>query len=92
MGANVDVYAAVGAGQALHLERAGITKQRVLEEYRRIAFLDPRGFWNADGSLKAITALDAEHAAALASCHKLLFQRPASTTLSDRRVFERSYK
>jgi hypothetical protein len=39
------VQAAVTAGQTAHLERAGLKKERVLEEYRRIAFLDPRGFW-----------------------------------------------
>jgi hypothetical protein len=42
---NPDVQAAVMAGQRVHLERADLKKERVLEEYRRIAFLDPRGFW-----------------------------------------------
>jgi len=62
------------AGQTAHLERAGLKKERVLEEYRRIAFLDPRGFWEKVTErgvagpvtvvrLKAITELDAEHAA-----------------------------
>ena len=68
----------MAAGQAVHLEHAAIRKQRVLEEYRRIAFLDPRGFWEKVGfvavpggpvvtivRLRAITDLDAEHAAAL---------------------------
>jgi phage terminase small subunit len=77
--ANANVAAAVAAGQAVHIERAGIKKARVLEEYRRIAFLDPRGFWEkvqivaVPGGpvvtivrLRSITDLDAEHAAALA--------------------------
>jgi hypothetical protein len=36
---------AVDAGQAVHLERAGIIKQRGLEEYSRVAFSDARCFW-----------------------------------------------
>jgi hypothetical protein len=61
----------------VHLERADLKKERVLEEYRRIAFLDPRGFWERVEErtvtgpvivvrLKAIVDLDAEHAACLA--------------------------
>jgi phage terminase small subunit len=75
---NAVVQAAVTARQTVQLERADLKKERVLEEYRRIAFLDPRGFWEKVEErgvagpvtvvrLKAIVDLDAEHAACLAS-------------------------
>lgn len=43
-----------------------ITQERVLLEYSRIAFTDIRKFYNADGTLKKITELDDDSAAALA--------------------------
>ena len=36
---------AIAEGQAAQCDQAGITKQRVLEEYRRIAFFDQRSLW-----------------------------------------------
>ena len=94
--ANPNVSAAVRAGQAVHLERAGITKQRVLEEYRRIAFLDPRGYWEKveivavpGGSvvaivrLRVITDLDAEHAAALAGFEAVIKNAAAGDGATD---------
>lgn len=47
-------------------KRTQITADRVLQEYARIAFLDPRKFFNEDGSPKPITELDEDTAAALA--------------------------
>jgi hypothetical protein len=69
---------AIAEGQAAQCDQAGITKQRVLEEYRRIAFSDSRSFWEtvvvgaAFGvpviitRLKAITDLTPEQGACLA--------------------------
>lgn len=48
------------------LKRLEITKERVLEEIARVAFFDPRKFYREDGSLKAVTELDDDTAAALA--------------------------
>ena len=62
---NADVQAAVSAGQAKHLERAEITAEHVLEELACVAFLDPRGFFDADGNLKKVSELDVRTAAAL---------------------------
>jgi phage terminase small subunit len=94
--ANPNVWAAVAAGQAVHLERAGITKQRVLEELRRIAFLDPRRFWErveivvvAGGPavtvvrLKDITELGPEEAAALASFEAVIKNAAAGDRVTD---------
>ncbi|HEX5362350.1 MAG TPA: terminase small subunit [Fluviicoccus sp.] len=42
-----------------------ITRERVLEEYAKLAFLDPRRFYNEDGTLKKVPDMDADTAAAL---------------------------
>jgi len=47
-------------------ERTAITTDRVLEEWGKMAFFDIRGFYNEDGSLKSITDLDDDAAAAIA--------------------------
>lgn len=47
--------------------RTEITQDRVLEEYARLAFLDPRKFFDDNGNLKSIKGLDDDAAAALAS-------------------------
>ncbi|MCF2498382.1 terminase small subunit [Dyadobacter chenhuakuii] len=43
-----------------------ITRERVLEEYARLAFSDIRGFYNAEGGLKHISDLTDDQAASLA--------------------------
>ena len=48
-------------------QRTEITQDRVLKEYARIAFFDPRKLFRADGSPKPIEELDADTAAALAA-------------------------
>lgn len=47
-------------------EKTGITVERVLNEYARIAFSDLRGYYNEDGSLKKMTDLNEDQAAAIA--------------------------
>lgn len=46
-------------------ERTEITQDRVLEEYAKLAFLDPQKFYDADGNLLAIPDLPKDVAAAL---------------------------
>ncbi|MDI4655549.1 terminase small subunit [Xanthobacter autotrophicus] len=46
--------------------RTGITAERVLQELARIAFLDIRKAFNADGSMKPLDQIDDETAAAIA--------------------------
>lgn len=43
-----------------------ISRERVLEEYARLAFSDIRGFYNEDGGLRSIAELDEQQAASLA--------------------------
>jgi hypothetical protein len=73
----------MAAGQAVHLERAGITKQRVLEEYRRIAFLDPRGFWDVAGHLKTIGQLSEEQGSVLAGFEAVIKNAAAGDGVTD---------
>jgi hypothetical protein len=95
---NIDVSAAVAAGQAVHLDRLALTKQRVLQEYARIAFLDPRRFWQktvvtriAFGvplletvvRLKDVTELDDDDAAALASFEAVIKNGAAGDGVTD---------
>ena len=48
-------------------ERAAVTKDKVLKELARVAFVDPRRLFDEDGRPKDITTLDPDTAAALAS-------------------------
>lgn len=47
-------------------DRTLVTPERIIREYARIAFLDIRNFYNDDGTLKKITELDDDTAAAIA--------------------------
>ncbi len=42
-----------------------VTREKVLAEYAKLAFVDPRQFWNEDGTLKQVTELDPDVAATL---------------------------
>jgi phage terminase small subunit len=63
------ILEAIGKAMAARAERTGITRQRVLEEYARIAFADLRGLadWGPEGAaiMEAGTLSD-ETAAAIA--------------------------
>lgn len=48
------------------LSRLEVTRERVLAEYAKMAFADPRAFFRDDGSLREVTELDDDTAAALA--------------------------
>lgn len=64
---NVDVARAIDAGIDARSARVLVEADRVLKELGRIAFLDPRGFFNEKGALKQPHELTEEQAAALAS-------------------------
>ncbi|MFP3638122.1 terminase small subunit [Paraburkholderia sp. SIMBA_054] len=60
------IAAAIAAARAKTANKLEITRERLLAEYARLAFSDPRKFFNADGSLKGVTELDDDTASALA--------------------------
>lgn len=61
-----EIAAAVAAGQSKQLQKAELTAQMVKNRLAALAFVDPRKFFNADGTIKPITELDADTAAAVA--------------------------
>jgi phage terminase small subunit len=61
------VAQAIQEAQAKLAAKLEATVERIVGEYAKIAFLDPRKFFATDGSLKPIVELDADVAAALAS-------------------------
>lgn len=64
---NVGIAAAIAERTAKQLDKADLSAVRVLEEYRRLSFADPRKLFDADGNLIPIHKLDAETAATIAS-------------------------
>ncbi len=63
---NVHVAAAIAEGRAARSERVGITADRVLQELARVAFFDIRKALNPDGTMKPLSELDDDTAAAIA--------------------------
>lgn len=63
---NVNIQTQVSRAVETRLERLGITADRVLRELARVAFYDPRKFFNADGTVRNINELDEDTAAAIA--------------------------
>ncbi len=62
----VEIQKAVQDRQAELKDKLEITQERVLQEYARIAFFDPRKLFQDSGAPRDITALDDDTAAALA--------------------------
>lgn len=63
--AREDVQEAIKVAMAKRSERTGITQDMVLEEYAKLAFLDPRRFFDEHGNLIDVHKLPADVAAAL---------------------------
>ena len=64
--------------------RHELTEERILEEARRLAFVDIRGFFDADGNIKPIHELTAEQGAALASMEVIIKNAEAGDGQVDR--------
>lgn len=63
---NVEVQKYIQERQKDLQKKVSVTQQMVVEQFRKIAFSDIRKFYNQDGSLKKITELDEDSAAAIA--------------------------
>ncbi len=63
---NPTIRGAVKLATDCRLAAVNVSVDRIVREYARIAFLDPRQFYNDDGSLKDITGLPDEVSAAIA--------------------------
>lgn len=62
---NVEVAAAIDAGLAKQANTLEITAERILKERARLAFLDPRKLFDAEGAPIPIQNLDADTAASI---------------------------
>jgi phage terminase small subunit len=81
---NPKVAEAVTTGKAKQLNDAGLSAARVLEEYRRLAFIDLRSFFDAAGNLKPMSELTAEHGSALAGLEVIIKNAEAGDGVTDR--------
>lgn len=64
---DVRVRAAIAKDAETIAERAGLSVERTLREVRRLAYSDPRRFYDKDGNLIAVHDLDDDTAATIAS-------------------------
>jgi phage terminase small subunit len=64
---NAAVAESLRVEQAKRLASNGLTADRILEEMRRLALVDHRGFFDDAGNLKPISELTAEQGACIAS-------------------------
>lgn len=80
---NVNIKAAVAAGQAQQLTTADLSAARVLEEYRRLAFCDTRQFFTADGNLKPIDKLTPEQGSQLSGIEVIIKNAKAGDGVTD---------
>ena len=72
---NVTITAQIEQEIAKRAQSLDITAERVLSELAKLAFLDPRKFFNPDGSLKPVGELDDQTSASLAGIeHEKLFE------------------
>lgn len=60
------IQEAIAARRARISQKADVTTERVLKEFAKLAFLDIRKVFDADGKLKPIQEMDDETAAAIA--------------------------
>lgn len=63
--AKPNIAAAIQAAREKTAAKLEVTRERVLAEYAKMAFLDPRQFYNDDGSIKSVPDMGADAAAAL---------------------------
>ena len=77
------VAQAVAEGKAKQLQSADISATRILEEMKRIALTDVRGFFDEHGNAKAIKDLTAEQGSALAGFEVLIKNAKAGDGVTD---------
>jgi phage terminase small subunit len=80
---NANVRVAIEASIAEKLARNALTADRVLEEYRRIAFADMRSFFDARGNLLPITDFTEEQGSQLAGLEVIIKNAEAGDGQTD---------
>lgn len=82
--ADSKVSQAVSEGKAQQLETAKLSAARVLEELRRLAFIDIRSFFDEHDNLKPVHELTADQGSALASMEVIIKNAEAGDGKTDR--------
>ena len=80
---NARVAAAIATGKAKQLVKADLSAARVLEELRRLSFVDARAFWHADGSLKPMSQLTEEQGSAIGGFEAIIKNAAAGDGVTD---------
>lgn len=81
------VAAAVAESMKARSARTEVTADRVLAEYAKLAFLDPRRFYDDTGALKPVHLLDADVAAALVGVDVVdSFDKESQTTSTTKKI------
>jgi len=71
------------AGKAKQLDRAELTAARVLQELARVAFVNGRDYWKADGDAKHPKDLTVDEGACLAGFEVLIKNAKAGDGVTD---------
>lgn len=79
-----EIAAAIAEGKAKQLKSTDISATRVLEELRRLAFIDMRGYYDDLGNLKPIQELSDDQGAALAGMEVIIKNAEAGDGVTDR--------
>jgi phage terminase small subunit len=86
---NEVVQVAINERQNVLREKASITQERIVEEYARIAFLDPRKFFDNDGKLIDIAHLDEDTARALGGLkYQIKYEGTTGNEVADSLTFK----
>jgi phage terminase small subunit len=78
-----EIAAAIAAGKATQIADAGLTAARVLEELRRLAFVNQRDFFHADGRAKHPHELTEAQGACVAQWEVLIKNVAAGDGVTD---------
>ena len=81
---NVGIAAAIATKQDKQLAKLEITAERVLQEIARLAFYQPKEFYNSDGSVKQMHDLSDDAAACIAQLDIILANIDAGDGKRDR--------
>lgn len=79
-----EISEAIAKGKTKQLATAELSASRVLEELRRLAFIDMREFFDANGNMKPVTQLTDVQGSALAGLEVIIKNAEAGDGVTDR--------
>jgi len=81
-----EIQRLIQEAQQARSKRTEITQDRVLQEYARIAFLNPKSLFNDDGTIRNIKELDDDTAACIAGMDLVSRSGPDNTDESVKKI------